>query len=280
MNILTFDVEDWYNCDFITNDFDWKKHEVRIYSGIERILNELNTHNLKGTFFCLGWIAENHPEVIKSIVKEGHQLGCHSYQHQLAFRFDRKQFKEDTYKAQSLIENVAGTKVNAFRAPGFSITQDNTWAFEVLAELGFEFDCSIFPAAHDYGGFTSYGQSEPAVLNLPNGTSLKEFPINFHSLLGKNLVYSGGGFFRLFPYSLIKKWGNEAEYMMTYFHPRDFDPDQPVIKSLPWIRKFKSYYGLKGAFSKFQQLLNDFKFVNVKEADKMIDWKTTKSINI
>jgi polysaccharide deacetylase family protein (PEP-CTERM system associated) len=184
MNLLTFDVEDWFNCDFISNDFNWKRHEVRIYSGIERILNELNTHKHKGTFFCLGWIAENHPEVIKSIVKEGHHLGCHSYQHQLAFRFDRKQFKEDTYKAQSLIENVSGTKVNAFRAPGFSITQNNTWALEVLAELDFEFDCSIFPASHDYGGFTSYGHSEPALLNLLNGTSIKEFPINFHSLFG------------------------------------------------------------------------------------------------
>ena len=86
MNILTFDIEDWYNCDFISGDFDWGKHEVRIYEGVERILLELKERNLKGTFFCLGWIAENHPDVIKTIYKDGHQVGCHSYQHELSFR--------------------------------------------------------------------------------------------------------------------------------------------------------------------------------------------------
>lgn len=280
MNILTFDIEDWYNCDFISNDLNWTKHEVRIYSGIDKILTELHKHKLKGTFFCLGWIAENHSEVIKSIVNEGHQIGCHSYQHQLSFKFDRVQFKEDTFKSKSLIENITGTEVIAFRAPGFSITQNNTWAFEVLTELGFEFDCSIFPASHDYGGFNSYGKSEPTLLKLPNGGTLKEFPINIHSFFGKNIVFSGGGFFRLIPYPLIKKWGKQSEYMMTYFHPRDFDPEQPVINSLPMMRKFKSYYGLKGAFSKFQKLLNDFEFINIEQADKLIDWNKAREIHI
>lgn len=280
MNILTFDVEDWYNCDFITEDFNWDKYEVRIYDGIERILEELKNRNLKGTFFCLGWIAENHPDVIRKIHAHGHHIGCHSYQHELSFKLERERFKQDTEKSKKLIEDIIGESINAYRAPGFSISEQNIWALEVLTELGFEYDCSLFPATHDYGGFSSYGKAEPAILNLSNGKQLKEFPINIQTVLGKNIVFSGGGFFRFFPYPLIKYWTSKTDYMMTYFHTRDFDPGQPMIDSLPIMRKFKSYVGLKTSFAKFQNLLNDFEFVNVEKADKFIDWKTTRVINL
>jgi len=280
MHILTFDIEDWYNCDFITPDFNWDKYEVRIYEGVGRILNELKKRELKATFFCLGWIAEKHPSVIRMIHNQGHHIGCHSYQHELSFRFDRAGFKNDTKKAKKIIEEVIGVPITAFRAPGFSITESNTWAFEVLTELGFEYDCSIFPAAHDYGGFASYGRVEPAILALPNGARLKEFPISVQSVIGKKFVYSGGGFFRFFPYCLIKYWASNSSYVMTYFHPRDFDPVQPVIDSLPAMRKFKSYVGLSKAFPKFRRLLNDFEFVSVEEADKLINWNTARIIKL
>ena len=280
MNILTFDIEDWYNCDFITQDFNWDKYEVRLYEGIDRILGALDAENLKGSFFCLGWVAEKHPDVIRRIHAGGHHIGCHSYQHELSFRFDRDGFWQDTDKSRKLLEDITGSAINAFRAPGFSITEKNTWALEALSEMGFEYDCSIFPAAHDYGGYPSFGKSEPVIFKLRNGAELKEFPINFHSILGRDLVFSGGGFFRLFPYSLIKKWGRSSSYLMTYFHTRDFDPDQPMIESLPIMRKFKSYVGLKHSFSKFQQLLHDFDFVDVEEADRLVDWSNARRIEI
>jgi polysaccharide deacetylase family protein (PEP-CTERM system associated) len=280
VNLLTFDIEDWYNCDFISGDFQWEKYEVRIYSGVKRILNELATRDIKATFFCLGWTAEHHPQVILDIHAAGHHIGCHSYQHELSFRFDRQGFKNDTEKSKKLIEDLIGEEINTFRAPGFSITEKNVWALDVLSELGFQYDCSLFPAAHDYGGFQSYGQSEPALLQLPNGSTIKEFPINIHTVLGKNIVFSGGGFFRLFPYFLIKHWAKQTDYLMTYFHPRDFDPGQPMIKSLPLMRKFKSYVGMKKSFNKFQQLLNDFDFVNILDADRQIDWQNVRTILI
>jgi len=279
MNILTFDIEDWYNCDFITPDLNWDKFEVRIYEGVEKILTELERHKIKATFFCLGWIAEKHPGVIKNIHANGHHIGCHSYQHELAFRLDRKGFKEDTKKATFLIEDLIGQKINAYRAPGFSITEKNIWALEVLAELGFTYDCSIFPAPHDYGGFASYGKAEPAIVKL-NDVAIKEFPMSTRQIMGKGLVFSGGGFFRLFPYFLIKDWALHSQYMMTYFHTRDFDPGQPMIESLPVMRKFKSYVGLSTAFAKFQHLLNDFSFISVEEADKRIDWEKSKTVNL
>lgn len=277
MNILTFDIEDWYNCDFISEDFHWDKYEVRIYDGVGRILDELAKRNQKGTFFCLGWLAEHHPSIIKIIADEGHQVGCHSYQHELATRFTPQQFREDTYKAKSLIENVIGKKVDVFRAPGFSITEKNPWALDVLVELGFKYDSSVFPSDHDYGGMPSYGKGEPAIIKHGDIT-IKEFPITIHEIAGKHLVFSGGGFFRLFPYSLIKSWSKQSGYLMTYFHPRDFDPDQPMIDYLPMMRKFKSYVGLKTSFKKFQRYLDDFDFVNIEEADKRIDWESAKKI--
>jgi polysaccharide deacetylase family protein (PEP-CTERM system associated) len=280
LNLLTFDIEDWYNCDFITPDFHWEKYEVRIYAGVERILTELASRNIKATFFCLGWIAEHHPQVIRDIHAQGHHIGCHSYQHELSTRFDRKGFKQDIEKSKKLIEDLTGEAINAFRAPGFSITEKNTWTLEVLSELGFEYDCSLFPATHDYGGFQSYGKVEPTLLQLSNGMKMKEFPINIHAIMGKSLVFSGGGFFRLFPYFLIKHWAKQTGYLMTYFHPRDFDPDQPMVKSLPMIRKFKSYVGLKHSFKKFQHLLDDFEFVNLPEANKLIDWTKARIIPI
>jgi polysaccharide deacetylase family protein (PEP-CTERM system associated) len=280
MNILTFDIEDWYNCDFITRDFDWDKHEVRIYEGIERILQELESRCLKATFFCLGWIAVKHPDIIRKIKAQGHHIGCHSYQHELAFRFDREEFRQDTERAKKAIEDLTGEKINAFRAPGFSISENNIWALETLAELGFEYDCSIFPASHDYGGFPNFGKAEPVILKFANGAQIKEFPISIQKVFGKSIVFSGGGYFRLFPYSLIKYWTSKAPYIMTYFHTRDFDPGQPIIKSLPIMRKFKSYVGLKRSFRKFQQLMDDYELVNLEQADKLINWEKVRRIEL
>ena len=253
---------------------------MRIYQGVDRILAELEKRNQKGTFFCLGWIAERHPDVIRSIQKQGHHIGCHSYQHELSFRFDEKTFKADTLKAKRLIEDVTGEEVNAFRAPGFSITKNNTWALYCLAEMGFRYDCSMFPAPHDYGGMPSYGEGVPKRIDVGDGRIIKEFPINIHRIMGKHIVFSGGGFFRLFPYWLINHWGRHSDYMMTYFHPRDFDEGQPVMKNLPAVRRFKSYVGIKGAFTKFQRLLDHYEFYNVEQADKLINCDTIPIIQL
>ena len=280
MNILTFDIEDWYNCDFDSNDFDWDKFEVRIYSGVDKILEALSEKNIKATFFCLGWLAKNHPNVIKKIHDNGHHIGSHSYQHQLITRFDKKEFKLDTERAQKHIEDIIGEKVNAYRAPGFSITRSNLWAFDILSELDYEFDCSIFPSKHDYGGFENFRESEPVILKLNNGKTIKEFPMSIKKIFGNNIVFSGGGFFRFYPYMVIKNLSIKSTYLMTYFHPRDFDFEQPVIKSLPFFRKYKSYVGLKKSFNKFNQYLDDFEFIDILTANDKINWENAKEIKV
>ena len=280
MNILTFDVEDWYNCDFISGDFDWDKFEYCLDKSFMPVLDEMDKMGLKSTCFCLGWLAEKHPDIIREISKRGHQIGCHSYQHELSFRFNPDKFKEDTLKAKKLLEDVIGKEVVTFRAPGFSITEKNTWAIDSLVEMGFKYDCSVFPAKHDYGGMPDYGASEPAILKTSFGNTIKEFPINFHSVLGENIVFSGGGFFRLFPYSIIKNWAKKSPYLMTYFHPREFDPNTPKVDSLPLMRKIKTYINVEGNFNKWKKLMNDFSFVNIEDADKQINWDNARTIQL
>lgn len=268
MNILTFDIEDWYNHDDYSRDFSWEKHEVRIYEGTEKILSALDDCHIIGTFFCVGWIAEHHPKVIKWITERGHHLGCHSYQHELSTRFTREQFKEDTYKAKCLIEDVAGKEVNAFRVPSFSITHNNLWAFDVLAKLGFKYDSSVFPSHHEFGGLPDF-PSLPHIIRTQHG-DLKEFPVSLGHFMGKTIVYSGGGYFRVMPYWLLRRMTAQSEYVLSYFHPSDFDPDQPQMPQLPKMRQFKNRVALKGAYEKFQRYICDFDFLDIISADNLI----------
>jgi len=275
MNILTFDIEEWFHIldNYSTKTInEWKKYEVRIHQNMERIFSILEKTNTKATFFCLGWIAETYPEVVREIVSRGYETGSHTRMHQLVFEQKPVEFKKDVEHSIKTLEDITGKKVKHFRAPGFSITENETWAFEILSELGIETDCSVFPAPRAHGGFPSYGQAVPSIL-ANNGIELKELPINYTMIMGKPLIFSGGGYFRLAPYSLIKKWTQQSDYVMSYLHPRDFDVNQPVIKELSITRKLKSYVGLKGAMAKLEQWLTDFEFIDISTAVKQIDWE-------
>ncbi len=278
MNILTFDIEDWYNHDDYSQDFEWDKFEVRLYEGVDKILEALDKNDIKASFMCLGWIAEKHPEIIRKISNNGHHIGCHSYQHQLATRFTRKEFKQDTYKAKALLEDVSGQQVDAFRVPSFSITKENKWAFDVLAELGFIYDCSVFPSTHEFGGIPNF-EAAPTIIETPSG-GLKELPINLGNVLGRDIVYTGGGYFRVFPYNILKRLMTKSAYTMSYFHPSDFDPKQPNMPQLSIIRQVKNRIGLKGSYKKFCRYLADFDFMDIHTADSKIDWTKCKHIKL
>lgn len=282
MNILTFDIEEWFH--LLDNDStktakEWKKYESRIHQNVERIFSILESRQVKATFFCVGWIAETYPKIVREIVSRGYEVGSHSRMHQLVYEQTRETFSRDMEFSIKTLEDVTGQKVKYFRAPGFSIREDNRWAFEVLAENGIEVDCSIFPAPRAHGGFPSYTEPVPSLLKY-KGIELKELPINYINLLRKPVIYSGGGYFRLFPYSVIKRWTAQSDYVMTYLHPRDFDASQPVIQDLSLTRKFKSYVGLKGAEKKLNQWLTDFQFIDISAAVEMIDWERVPVVEV
>jgi polysaccharide deacetylase family protein (PEP-CTERM system associated) len=282
MNILTFDIEEWFHIldhDSTKTEKEWSNYEYRLESNMDRILDLLDRKNQKATFFVLGWVAREFPQILKKIDNMGFEIATHSDRHQLAYEQNRVEFTNDLKKSIGSIEEVIGKKVRAYRAPGFSIKEENKWVLESLVENGIEIDCSIFPAKRSHGGFENYGYARPSIIEVGDST-LKEFPINLMDINGKNIIFSGGGYFRFLPYPLIKRMMKKSDYVMTYFHPRDFDSTQPMIDDLSLIRKFKSYYGLTGAFSKLENLINDFEFLDIAQADKLIHWESQKIIRL
>ena len=282
MNILTFDVEEWFHIldnDSTKTEKEWSKYEYRLESNMDRIFKLLERKNQKATFFCLGWIAREFPHILKKIDTMGFEIATHSDKHQLAYEQNRNEFKQDLENSIKSIEDIINKKVRIYRTPGFSIKEENKWVFEELIKYGIEIDCSIFPAKRTHGGFESYGSAKPSILSLGRN-SLKELPINLYNIAERNIIFSGGGYFRIFPYRMIKYMMKKSDYVMTYFHPRDFDPHQPIIKELSIARKFKSYVGLGSAFNKLERLISDFEFIDIDSADKIIDWKEQKRIII
>ena len=280
MNILTFDIEEWFHIldnSSTKSDKEWSNYESRIEQNMDRIFLFLSKNNLSATFFVVGWIAEKYPHIIKQINNYGYEIGSHTHMHQLLYNQRYSDVEIDLKTSIDILENLTGKKVKYFRAPGFSLTEKNKWVFEILINNGIEIDSSIFPAGRAHGGFPSFSNSTPAKIKL-NGLSIKEFPINTHSLLGKKWIFSGGGYFRISPYYLIRKWTKKSDYIMTYFHPRDFDYEQPVIKELSVFRKFKSYVGLSNCMSKLERWVSDFDFIDLNDADKMVSWDNSKEI--
>ena len=282
MHILTFDVEEWFH--LLDNastktEKEWETYPCRIYENMDRIFDILSRHKQRATFFIIGWIAKRYPEVVKKIDEKGYDIGFHTNSHQLIYEQTPEEFYKDLVTGLDCLENIVGKKINAFRAPGFSLTEKCNWAFDLLAELGIEYDSSVFPMHHAHGGYPSFPSGTPALIKTDKG-DIKEFPISISKICGKPMVYSGGGYFRLFPYWMIKHYACQSPYIMSYLHPRDMDACQPMVAGLPWIRKFKSYVGLKGASVKFEKWISDFSFIDIHTASENIDWKKVPVIDL
>ena len=282
MKILTFDIEDWFHIldnKETKSSSEWIKFDSRIRIGMNLIYDILEKTEKSATFFVVGWMAEKYPEIIREINDHGFEIGSHTHLHQLAYNQDRKTFYNDVEKSIKTLEDCSGKKVSSFRAPGFSITKNNKWAFEVLHELGITKDSSVFPASRAHGGLPSYSAAIPSIIDY-NGIKLKEFPINTHSILGKPFIFSGGGYFRILPYKIIENWTLQSNYVMTYFHPRDFDIHQPIVPGLSLPRRFKSYVGIKNCKPKLERLLSNFNFIDLNQADQKINWGHVPEIKL
>lgn len=282
MHILTFDIEEWFHIldnESTRGPAQWAGYEKRIHRNVDRILELLDRHDQTATFFVLGWVASKYPDVVRKIDAEGYQIGSHSDLHQLCYELKPGQFREATRRSIDTLQQITGKKVTCYRAPGFSITYENRWALEVLMELGITTDCSVFPTRRAHGGFEEFGQAHPSLISS-NGHTLREFPINTVQVLGRQMVFSGGGYFRAFPYVVIRRLSARTDYVMTYFHPRDFDPGQPLIPELGLLRRIKTYYGLNSAYQKLDRWLSDEEFVDLSTAEKMINWDFISPISL
>ncbi|MFZ5799810.1 MAG: XrtA system polysaccharide deacetylase [Candidatus Omnitrophota bacterium] len=271
INALGIDLEEWYHLcgvDYLDTLRDSDILKSRVEANTERLLAILKKAGVRATFFVLGSLAQRYPELVKRISSDDHEIACHGLHHREVYKQARENFTQDLKTAKEILQSITGRTVLGFRAPDFSITNHSFWAVDVLLELGFRYDCSIFPIKHPRYGIPN---APRFVYDIREG--LKEFPPSTLRILGNNFPFAGGAYFRVCPYWLvrwaIKKVNGEGSPVNFYLHPWELDHLQPRIK-LPPARAFAHYVNLEGAESKFRRLLKDFKFAPVCEVLRII----------
>lgn len=264
-NALTIDVEDYFQVSAFARHIprsSWDNLPCRVERNIDRILMLLDTHEIKATFFTLGWIAERYPSMVKEIVENGHELASHGYAHHRVTELDHKQFYNDITHSKSLLEDIGGQSVWGYRAPSFSINGNNLWALGCLEDAGYRYSSSIYPVEHDHYGMPD---APRFAFNPENAQGILELPVTTVRLFGRNLPAGGGGYFRLWPYA-ISRWflqrvnTIDQQPAIFYFHPWEIDPDQPRQKGISLKTRFRHYLNLDRMEKRLDTLTRHFKW--------------------
>jgi len=263
MHCLTVDVEDYFQVAAFRNSVsqtDWDRLPSRVEANTAKVLDLFDELGVKGTFFVLGWVAEKFPAVVRRIANAGHELGCHSYSHQLIYELGPSAFQQDTARALDAIQQASSERVTFYRAPSFSITQRSLWALEILLEAGFTHDSSIFPVRHDLYGMPA--PQEPFVISVA-GAQLVEFPPSTVRPLRTSLPVTGGGYTRILPFfyqrSALRMLETNGIPGMVYLHPWELDPEQPRIDA-PLPSRLRHYTGLSRTEKRIRKLVAEFRF--------------------
>lgn len=243
MNVLSIDVEDWYSSSIDLFSNDGAKHGQKPHPSV--VTNTLRTLDLfsetknTGTFFFLGTVAEHYPDLVKETIRRGHEVGCHSYAHQLVYNMTKDEFIADVEKAMTFLSKAGASNVKGFRAPYWSITEQSLWALDLLREMGFAYDSSIFPIRRGLYGI-------PSAQRFPHRRNgLWEFPPATVRVAGVNLPVAGGGYLRILPYALISMSINctaNRQYKTFYFHPYELDAEDVVVQKKMRSIKSLTYY--------------------------------------
>lgn len=272
INAMTIDVEDYIHVSafarVIRRD-DWDRHESRVERNTQRLLDLFDAHGVKGTFFVLGWVAQRYPALIREIAARGHEVASHGLTHELVYNQTPELFREETRVSKSLLEDLAQQPVLGYRAASYSITARSLWALDILAELGFRYDSSIFPVRHDRYGIPG-AQVQPYEHETSGGRRIVEFPLTTKELFGYRLPVAGGGYFRLLPYA-VTRWAfrsinrREGRPFIFYLHPWEIDPGQPRIQASR-LSRFRHYTNLGKCEDRLQRLLGEFRFGTVQSS--------------
>ena len=262
-NAMTVDVEDYYQVEAFSHQVslsDWPNYEGRVERNVERLLRLLADHDVHGTFFTLGWIAERYPELIKRIVDAGHELASHGYDHTRVDQQSPDEFRLDARKTKQILEDLGSVEVRGYRAASFSVSDKTPWAFKILADEGYRYSSSIYPIRHDLYGMPS----APRFAHAPDeNSSIIEVPITTVSLLNRKLPCGGGGYFRLYPYA-FSRWamrrvnGKDHQPCVFYLHPWEIDPGQPRMPNLSAKTRIRHYLNLRHMEDRLHRLLSDF----------------------
>lgn len=269
-NAMSVDVEDYFQVSAFETAFpreSWENLPCRVEANTLRILELFEGHEIRATFFTLGWIAERYPDLIRQILDRGHELACHGYAHVRVTQQSPREFREDVRRAKSILEDLGGCEIKGYRAPSYSIGADNRWALDILEELGFQYSSSIYPVRHDRYGMPN----APRFPFRPTANRrLLEIPVSTLRLGACNFPCGGGGYFRLFPYRL-SSWAiervNSLERQPTvfYFHPWEIDPAQPRPENTSLPARFRHYLNLERTEARLERLLQDFHWSSLEE---------------
>ncbi len=258
--IFSVDVEDWFHILDVPSApaiSEWSRLPSRVEQNFSRLLDIFSEYQVQVTCFVLGWIGERFPHLVREAVARGHEIASHGYGHGLVYQQSRDEFYEDVRTSRLLLEDLAAAPVVGYRAPGFSTTTDTPWFFEALAEAGYQYDSSIFPAVRAHGGIPDARRDPYRV----GGDGILEMPITVADFLGRGMCFFGGGYLRVFPYWLIckkvKEVLAEGRPVVFYIHPREIDPAHPRLPMSP-SRAFKSYVNLESTEAKIRRILQDF----------------------
>jgi polysaccharide deacetylase family protein (PEP-CTERM system associated) len=270
LNAMTVDVEDYFQVSAFADHIprqDWERLPCRVEPNVERILELFMNKGVKATFFTLGWVAERYPGIVHRIVEAGHELASHGWSHVRATEQDRSELRADVIRTKAFLEDLSGAPVAGYRAASYSIGERNLWALDVLEEAGYRYSSSIYPIRHDL-----YGMPQaPRFAFHPNpATEFLEIPVTTVELGAKKLPCGGGGWFRLFPYSL-SRWalrrvnGRDGQSCIFYFHPWEIDPDQPRQIGISARTRFRHYLNLHRMEDRLNALLDDFRWGRMDE---------------
>jgi polysaccharide deacetylase family protein (PEP-CTERM system associated) len=281
VNFLSFDVEEWFhssNFDGVVHPDEWNQRAGRVSRNVARILEVLADVRVTATFFVLGWVAERFPAVVREIVSAGHEIGAHGYGHRLIHTQSSDEFREDVVACLEHLARAGAPSVVGYRAPSYSITRTTLWALDVLSDLGFHYDSSVYPVRfhHRYG--ISDARREPHLIR----PTLAEFPLPAIHLAGISVPVATGAYFRLFPYqatrAAIQHLNRNGVPVTVNLHPWELDPDQPYVR-LPWALGFRHYTNLQKTEARLRQLLVDFEFHEIA-AGLPVLFKTDGSVSL
>jgi polysaccharide deacetylase family protein (PEP-CTERM system associated) len=269
LNAMTVDVEDYFHVAALASAIDrkdWDRCERRVERNTRRLLALFAEHDLCATFFVLGWVAERHPALVREIAAAGHEVASHGYSHQLVYRQTPGEFRRETRRAKAVLEDQIQRPVQGYRAASYSITKRSLWALDILAELGFAWDSSIFPIRHDRYGIPGTPRW-PHRLRTPAGGTLLEFPLSTWQVAGCRLPIAGGGYFRLYPYAVTRTGLSSINRQhrrpfIFYLHPWEIDPEQPRVEA-GLLSSFRHYNNLEKCEPRLRRLLSDFRFTTV-----------------
>lgn len=267
--IFSVDVEDWFHILDLPSTpklEQWDSLPSHVEKNFHRLLDLFSESSRQVTCFFLGWVGERFPHLVKEAQKAGHEIASHGYRHELVYKMQPEEFLQDVARSKKILEDIAGVQVVGYRSSGFSVTEDTPWFFDKLAEAGYQYDSSVFPAPRNHGGLRT-DQLAPYVISK-NSHRLLEFPITVRRVLGKPMCFFGGGYLRLFPYGVIKHMSDkvleEGRPTIFYVHPREIDTDHPRLPMSP-ARKFKSYVNLHTTETKIRRLLGELNITTFRD---------------